>query len=301
MKEVKRIVWDVVFWFLGRYFPKAYVDVFFWRNFGKGHKWRTNPQDINEKINWLKFYGDTSQWPLLADKYRVRQYVEEKGLGDTLIPLLGHWDRAEDIDWDSLPNKFVMKTNHGCGDVLLCEDKSKLDIPYWTKTFAKLLKQKYGYAYAEPHYNKIRPCVIAEEMLEGTQDKSVSSSSIIDYKIWASRGEPFSILVCLNRSKGHVELATYDVEWNQHPEVMRAASHNAMYHGEVPRPAALEQLLHVASVLSKDHPVARVDLYEVGGKVYFGEMTLTPASGLLTYYTTEYLKEMGEKCKLDVG
>ena len=141
-----------------------------------------HPRDIDEKIQWLKFYGDTSQWPRLADKYAVREYVKEKGLEDILVPLIGKWDKAEDIPWDALPNQFVMKTNHGSGDALVCTDKSQLDTAYHTKNFDRLLKEKFGVTMYEPHYDKIKPCIIAEELLDSSR-QDYPSSSPIDYKM----------------------------------------------------------------------------------------------------------------------
>ena len=125
-----------------------------------------HPRDLNEKINWLKFYGDTSRWADLADKYKVREYVESVGLGDTLVKLYGKWDNANDIDWDCLPNQFVLKVNNGCGDVLICRDKAILDKQAVVSTYNKLLNTKYGDVSGEPHYASIKPCIIAEELLD---------------------------------------------------------------------------------------------------------------------------------------
>ena len=125
-----------------------------------------HPTDLNEKINWMKFYGDTSKWADLADKYKVREYIESKGLADTLVKLYGKWDNANDIDWDKLPKQFVLKVNNGCGDVLICKDKDKLDIPSVVNKYNQLVSMKYGAVTGEPHYAKIKPCIIAEELLD---------------------------------------------------------------------------------------------------------------------------------------
>ena len=183
-KTIKHTIRDAYFYILGRVAPKRYADLLFFRTFKRHINWE-DPQDINEKINWLKFNGDTSMWPLLADKYRVREYVAERGLAHLLVPIYGHWDKVEDIDWESLPNQFVMKTNNGSGDALICKDRSTLDIEHWKRHFAKQLKLKFGYAHAEPHYNKIKPCIIVEELLDATK-QPIQSSSIADYKCGAS-------------------------------------------------------------------------------------------------------------------
>ena len=141
-----------------------------------------HPTDLNEKINWMKFYGDTSKWADLADKYKVREYIESKGLADTLVKLYGRWDNANDIDWDKLPKQFVLKVNNGCGDVLICKDKSKLDISSVVKKYNQLVSMKYGAVTGEPHYAKIKPCIIAEELLDVSK-QSIPSTSLIDYKV----------------------------------------------------------------------------------------------------------------------
>ena len=122
------------------------------------HKWPhfKHPRDLNEKINYLKFYGDTSKWPMLTDKYAVRKYIESIGLGNILVKLYGKWDSVEDIDWDVLPNKFVMKCNNGSGDVLICKDKSKLDIEAAKRYFDKMLHREFGVTSGEPHNRKIK-------------------------------------------------------------------------------------------------------------------------------------------------
>jgi len=296
MKEVKRLFWVFVYWFLGKFFPRQLINVIHLRVWRKRIDWK-HPRDINEKIQWLKFYGDTSQWPLLADKYRVRDYVARKGFGDLLVPLLGHWDKAQDINWDALPSKFVMKTNHGCGDALICKDKSRVDVALWTKIFSEGLKNKYGRKWAELHYDKIKPCIIAEELLD-SEKQCAPSSSMIDFKIWAFNGQPAYILVCMNRVGEKLELGTYDLDWNLHTEFALASEHHIPSLKPIPRPHSLDTMLQAARVLSEGFPVVRVDFYEVDGKAYFGEMTFTPASGIITYYTPEFLAKLGDLCVL---
>jgi len=122
------------------------------------HRWPNfeHPRDLNEKINWIKFYGDTSQWARLADKYAVREYVKEKVDEDVLVPLIGRWESVEEIDFNALPNQFVMKTNNGSGDVVVCHDKSRLDIEQTKIHFCKELHKTFGIVSGEPHYAKIK-------------------------------------------------------------------------------------------------------------------------------------------------
>lgn len=296
MKILNKLFWDSMPLLLGRVAPRHLAGLFYWRVYRKWIDWK-NPRSIDEKIQWMKFYGDTSQWSRLADKYAVRQYVEELGLSDILVPLYGKWDRAEDVDWDSLPNQFVMKTNHGSGDALVCKDKSKLDIEHWTQFFAKQLKLKFGTTMGEPHYDKIKPCIIAEQYLDSTKQQ-VESSSPVDYKIWCFDGKPAYVWACHNRTKHSCQVGVYDLDWTFHPEYSVSQDHYVLCDRPIPRPQNLEKMLHCASLLTKGFPVVRMDMYEVDGKVYFGEMTFTPASGINTFYTDEFLNVLGDLCNI---
>ena len=296
MKAIKLYIWKTIYYILGHLWPKGCVTVHFRRSTGRSLNWQ-HPRDINEKIQWLKFYGDTSKWTRLADKYAVREYIKEKGFEDMLIPLLGRWEHTEDIDWDALPPQFVMKTNHGSGDALICTDKSQLDIRHWTQYFSRLLKEKFGTQMGQPHYDKIKPCVIAEQLMDCTKQQ-IKSTSLVDYKIWTFDGKPAYIWACYNRTKESCEVAVYDLDWNFHPEYSHSESHYVLADRLIPCPASLDKMLHAASVLSKGFPVVRMDFYEVDGKPYFGEMTFTPAAGFNDFYTQDFLNILGDLCKI---
>lgn len=296
MKKLKSCFKEFIFHVLGCCWPRMQVSLRYRLTHGKWIDWK-HPRDIDEKIQWLKFYGDTSQWPRLADKYAVREYVKEKGLGDILVPLIGKWDKAEDIPWESLPNQFVMKTNHGSGDALVCTDKSQLDTAYHTKNFDRLLKEKFGVTMYEPHYDKIKPCIIAEELLDASK-QDYPSSSPIDYKLWCFDGEPAFFFVCFNRANGSCDVSTYDTDWNLYPQYIKGVDHYHACDTPLPRPHCLEQMLAIAPKLTKGFPCVRLDLYEIDHKLYFGEMTFTPASGANYFYPQEFLNVLGDRCKL---
>lgn len=226
------------------------------------HKWPhfEHPKDLNEKINYLKFYGDTSKWPMLTDKYAVRKYIESIGLGDTLVKLYGKWDSVEDIDWDSLPDKFVMKCNNGSGDVLICKDKAKLDIEATKRYFDKMLHREFGVVSAEPHYASIKPCIIAEELLDAST-QPCGSSSLVDYKIWCFNGNPHSVWCCYNRKQYHANVGVYDLNWQYHPEASIFTKHYIMGRQQLPKPTCLDKMIELAEKLSVGFPVLRVDLY----------------------------------------
>ncbi|MDD7128417.1 MAG: ATP-grasp fold amidoligase family protein [Prevotella sp.] len=271
------------------------------RYYYKFHKWPNfeNPHDLNEKINWLKFYGDTSKWADLADKYKARDYVESLGLGDILVRLYGKWDKANMIDWDSLPNQFVLKVNNGCGDVLICKDRTKLEKEATVKLYNKLVTSKYGDVSGEPHYARITPCIIAEELLDITK-QPIQSSSLIDYKVWCLNGKPFCIWCAWNRRGHSADTGIYDTDWNYHPEWSVFSRTFKEGDTRLPKPQNLNKMLDVASRLSTGFPILRVDLYEVDGKVYFGELTFTSLGGFMDYLTPEILQTMGEMVKLGI-
>lgn len=269
------------------------------KHFYKFHKMPDyeHPTDINEKINWVKFYGDTSRWPDFADKYKVRQYVESLGLDEILVTLYGHWDKASDIDWKSLPNTFVLKVNNGCGDVLICRDKETIDRRAVIAKYDRLVSKEYGDITGEPHYAKIKPCVIAEELLDiGKQP--INTTSLIDYKVWCLNGKPYCIWCAWNRGSHGADVGVYDLDWNYHPEWSVFTEHYRKGQDIIPKPANFERMLEVAAKLSEGFPILRVDLYEVGGKIYFGELTFTSLGGFMDYLTHEVLLDMGKKVQL---
>ena len=259
---------------------------------GKGINWKS-PKDLNEIINYLKFYSDTSQWTLFADKYRVREYVKSRVDEDILPTVYGVWTKAEDIDFDSLPNKFVLKTNHGSGTNLLVEDKRKLDRLKTVKIVNKWLSNKIGQETVEFHYLKIQPLVFAEEFLE---DESVSSfsRSVIDYKFWVLDGKCQYVFVCADRDENdhssHPYFDIYDMQWNQHSEYMR----NCKTPIKIKKPQGFENMVKYAEALAYGHPQMRVDFYNINGKIYFGELTMTSQGGYMDYYTSNFLVKMGE-------
>lgn len=267
----------------------------------KCHKWPDfeHPKDVNEKINWMKFYGDTSLWPLLADKYRVREYVKECGLEDCLIPLIGKWDSVDEIDWDSLPQQFVMKCNNGSGDVVICKDKSKLNIAETKMHFRKHLNEQLSVLSGEPHYAEIKPCIIAEELLDAST-QPCHSTSLIDYKIWVFDGTPMFVWCTWNREKYHANVATYDMNWHFHPEWSVWTNHYVMPKEHIPCPSCFGRMIDVAGKLGKGQPVARIDLYVCDDKVYFGEITMTSQGGYQDFYTQEFLNKMGELTVLPI-
>lgn len=256
---------------------------------GEKMNWK-NPTDLREKIIWLQFNSDTSLWTKCADKYRVREYVEEKGCGDILNELYGVWEKPEDIDYDCLPKSFVLKTNNSCGQIIMVKDKAELDKVQVSRRLAKWIKAKYGYSGgAQKHYLKIKPLIIAEKlMINDTEPEQ----SLVDYKIWCFNGVPEMFWIAFNRVKDSYEFSAYDLDWNNISEKVldRSAKH---YSGkDFPKPKSFDRMLECARLLSHDFKEVRVDFYEVGGKTVFGELTFTAGN---VYFTKEYYNYLGTK------
>lgn len=281
---------------LGTHYPVTLARIRYFARFKK-HLNLDNPQTLNEKILFLCLKTDTTLWTRCADKYAVRSFVEEKGLGDILIPLIGVWNNVTDINFDKLPNEFVLKATHGSGDILVVTDKSKVN---WTDTvnmFKKDLVKRYGALESGLHYMRIKPRMIAEELIRNDEETQKVSFSLIDYKMWCFNGKCHYIWACANRDEHSTEVMTYDREWNAHPEY--SIFEDGYRHGEVlPKPKNLERMIQVAEKLSEDFPCVRVDLYNVGGKIYFGELTFTSYGGLQDFYTDEFQLLAGSQIDL---
>ena len=286
---------DTKYWLRFHIDPRGLISEQFHKKMDYEMDWK-HPKDINEKINWMKVNYDTSVWTRLADKYLVREYVKERVGEDILPKLYGVWKKAEDIDFDKLPSKFVLKTNHACGTILPVLDKSKINVEEVRNTLNEWLKIRHGYKTIQPHYLKIRPSIIAEEYLENDAE---FSSSLVDYKVFCFSGTPFCIVVFTDRTKGNqVNCSYYDTEWNPLPDAMPKEKRQEQR--TIPYPKELPVLLSCAQKLAKGHPQVRVDLYIVKGKVYFGEMTFTSRAGYMDNLSRDFCLKMGQLVKLPI-
>ena len=236
-------------------------------------------------------------WPALADKFSVREYVKSKGLESILVPLIGVWDNALQIDFDSLPEECILKCTHDSGSYHIIKKALGYDKEAIINDLNLHLKHKFGYSHCEPHYNRIRPRIIAEKLLFSESDKAFSSS-LVDYKVWCFHGVPYCIFVCYGRDKDILYVNVYDLDWNVHPEYSVFSDHYQDGRGVVQKPSALSQILNYASKLSEGFPEARVDFYIIEDRVYFGEITFTSNYGQMDYFTKEYLVELGRQIVL---
>lgn len=258
-----------------------------------------NPQTLNEKIQWLIAFSDTTEWTRLADKVLVREYVKEKGLEELLVPLVGTWNDARDIDFDALPDKCVLKCNHDSGSTIVIDKAKGIDKESSIAMLNDRLKLKYGTRHCEPHYNKIKPCILCEEFID--LDSNGLSSTPIDYKVFCYNGEPDVIWVAYNRTHQRVEHESRDLEWNHRPEWEATHSKYQRGRGIIPRPESLKLMLEAAKKLSEGFPQVRVDFYDVKGKLYFGEMTLTSDCGRMPWFSDEYQMRAGKLIDLNLA
>ena len=276
--------------------PTLAADALYYKIY-KRHMNLDNPKNLIEKITWLSLNTDTSLWTLCADKYRMRSYVEEKGCGDYLPILYGHWDNPYDIDFDTLPNEFVLKANNGCGTVMIVRDKSQLDIRATQTTLKKWLKRPFGYWGAQKHYLSIKPCIIAEQLLKQDEsEKEFSPHSIADYKVWCFKGKPECVWVAMNRKPRHLNMSLFDQDWEAMPQHLVSTSHYEYNKNIiVPRPNCLEKMLNIASIISEPFDEVRVDFYVVNNQPVIGELTFTTGYG---YFTDKYYDYLGSKIDL---
>ncbi|WP_270543887.1 ATP-grasp fold amidoligase family protein [Butyricimonas paravirosa] len=252
-----------------------------------------NPRNLVEKIVWLQFHADTALWTQCADKYRVRDYVESKGLGGILPKLYGCWKNVDEINFDELPKSFVLKTNNSCGQLLIVQDKRNLNIEEAKKKLRKWLKMSYGYHNAQLHYIHIEPCIIAEEFLVDLSLKP--GENLIDYKVWCFHGKPESILVINGRSNNEYYMEFYDTQWQNISDM--ALNPNSSHFGSrhTPCPNNLDLMLKYARQLSEEFAEVRVDFYNFNGNIYFGELTFTAGYG---NYSNRYYDYLGSKIDL---
>jgi hypothetical protein len=237
-----------------------------------------NPVTYNEKIQWLKLFDSTSLKSRLADKYSVREWVEEKIGKEYLIPLIGVWDKFEEIEFSALPEKFVLKANHGFAWNIIIDDKSRLNIPDAKNTFDQWLNTNFAFvAGFEMHYANIKPRIIAEQYIAEIGKK------LHDYKVYCFNGKAMFIGVFIDRQCNTTH-AIYDREWNRVP----LCFNGKLYDKKIAKPDCLDELIHLAENLSAGFIHVRVDFYILSTGIRFGEMTFTPASGWSKFEPEEY-------------
>ena len=256
---------------------RKYLELLFKYNVGYELNLK-NPKTYNEKLQWLKLYYHNPLLPILVDKYTVKEYVSNIIGQKYIIPSIGVWEKAEDIDWSKLPSQFVLKTTTGGGSigVYICHDKSTVDKHAVIKTLNKSLKYNIYETFREWPYKEVKARIIAEELLS-----QEGKSSLNDYKVMCFNGKVKLIEYHEGRFTGEHTQDFYDPEWNLTSITQGSYGENKA--NPVDKPNLLNEMIRLSESLSKDLPHVRVDWYIVDNHLYFGEMTFFDGSGLFPW------------------
>lgn len=250
-----------------------------------------NPKSFNEKLQWLKVYDHNPEYTQMVDKYEAKKYVASIIGEEYIIPTLGVWDSIDDIDWDSLPNQFVLKCTHDSGGLVVCRDKFKFDRIAAIKKLKASLSRDFYYSSREWPYKNVKPRVIAEKYMEDNPSNP-AVADLTDYKFFCFNGEPMYCQVIRDRhTKETIDF--YDMEWNHMPFVgLNPVARNGLT--PVARPKHLDEMAEICKKLSKDIPFSRIDLYIINDKEYFGEVTFYPYGGMGVFTPNDWNTRIGD-------
>lgn len=250
-----------------------------------------NPQTFNEKLQWLKLYDRNTEYTKMVDKYEVKKYVADIIGKEYIIPTLGIWDKFENINFEKLPNQFVLKCTHDSGGLVICKDKSKFNIKEAKKKIMGSLKKNYFYSGREWPYKNVKPRIIAEKYMATYKQKE-----LIDYKFFCFNGEPKFLYVSeglSNHENARISFANMNYE--------KTEFYRKDYRpfDKLPdKPTNFDKMKELSKKLSKNIPFIRVDFYEVNGQIYFGELTFFPCSGFIPFEPEEWDRKLGDMLKL---
>lgn len=248
----------------------------------------SKPIDFNEKINWLMYYKYGNKESNLTDKLKVKEIVEKLNIDNLHIPkTIKTYSNGNDINIEDLPEKFVLKCNNGCGGVFICNDKYKFNLENAIIKLNKNLNRDFSKENFEFHYSNIKPCIICEEYLK---DKNMVNP--IDYKFYCFNGKVDSLLVCSNRER-ELKLNHYNLKMEQCDFVKEEFKSSE----KINEPSNFKMMINIAEKIccKLELDFCRVDLYNINGKIYLGELTFTPAMGMIKYYNQKALNYLGSK------
>lgn len=271
--------------------PKLATEIMYFYNFKRPLNLK-NPQDINEKLQYLKLhtYYENPVITQCVDKYRVRDYLKGKEYEYLLPGFLGGYMAAEEVreDWPKFPEQFVIKCNHGCGYNILVTNKKELDLNQIIKQLIIWMREDFWKIYCEPQYKDIERRIIVEEYL---------GNDIQTYKFYCFNGKPMVLYISSNGENGEKDLYLdyYDMEWNWLPISLEGHEHAK---AKTMKPKNFEKMIDVAENLSLDFPFVRVDLYNLDGRIYFSELTFIPTGGNMKLSPKSVLKEWGSWLQL---
>lgn len=249
-----------------------------------------HPQTFNEKLQWLKLYDRKKIYTKMVDKYEVKHYVKKK-IGDKyIVPTYGIWDCFEAVDFDKLPNQFVLKTTHDSGGVIICKDKKNLNLKLVQKKMNRSLRKRYYLQGREWPYKEVKPRILAEKYIEDSITKQIK-----EYKFFCFDGVPRMLLVCQETAHGKNRTNDfYDLDFN-HLDFINGYPNAKI---SPSKPKKLEEMKELARVLSENIPHLRVDFYEVNEEIYFGELTFSHWSGMMPFSPDCWDAKLGKWIKL---
>lgn len=252
-----------------------------------------NPRTFNEKLQWLKLHDRDPLYNTLVDKYAVKKYAADRIGSEHVAETYACWDRAEDIDVSGLPERFVLKTNHDCGGVVVCKDRAIFDLEPARAKLAEHLNTNYYWGGREWPYKDVKPCVFAEEYLEPDASGSPPARDEIDltdYKFMCFDGEPRCAFTCIGRAKGDLRVDFFDADWRHMPFARHYPNADVL----PAAPRHLREMQRLARTLSEGIPFVRVDFYEQAERIILGEMTLYPGSGFEEFDQEEWDERLGD-------
>lgn len=263
---------------------RMYLKILYWACIGKKLDLDA-PQTFNEKLQWLKLYDRKPEYTMMVDKYEVKKYIADIIGEKYIIPTLGVWNSFDEIDFDALPQQFVLKCTHDSGGIVICKDKSELDISAARTKIENSLKKNYYKYGREWPYKNVKPRIIAEKYMD-TSD----GQQLVDYKIMCFNGKAKCLFICTDRySDSGLKVTFFDRDWNKLP----FERHYPSDHNHIIRPKNLELMFVLAEKISKEMKFVRIDFYEVHDRVFFGEITFFPGSGIEEFTPAEWDLKLG--------
>ena len=248
-----------------------------------------NPKSFSEKMQWLKLYNRKPEYTRMVDKYEAKKYVADIIGEEYIIPTLGVWDKFEDINFNELPDKFVLKTTHGGGSfgVVICDDKEKFDKRKCKEKISRSLRQNIYKQLREWPYKDVKPQILAEQYMSDSVNRDLP-----DYKFYCFNGEPIYCQVIRDR-KSKETIDFYDMDWNHMQFVgLNPVAKNGL--NPVAKPVKLVDMIELCKRLSQNIPFVRIDMYVINDKIYFGEITFFPASGMGIFTPDEWNYKLGD-------
>ena len=272
-----------------RFIPdEPYIQLNYFAHFHKFANLK-NPKTYNEKLNWLKLHDHNPLYTTLVDKYEVKKFIENKLGKGYCVPTLGVFDKFDDIDFDKLPNQFVLKCTHDSEGIVIVKDKSQMNLETVRLKLTRALNQNFYYIGREWPYKNVKPRIIAEPYLE---DKE--TGELRDYKFFCFNGIPKIMYIASGRAKNQITFDFFDLDFN-HLDIKQKYPNSKIL---MIKPKTFEKMIELSEIISKDFLHVRIDFYEVDGRIYIGELTFYPMSGLSPYYPEKWDLVLGNWIQL---